>query len=254
MCFRHAAHVLDSGMVATMRHASPRRWSRAALAVLTLLPVLASSPVSAENFVQNGDLARGGGNAPEEWRTDKWDQSAGATEFMWRAPSGDQPGQAGIKNAKPNDARFVQDLHVREQSWYHITGKVRTENVGQAAIGAYLSLMEGFQNSEDVKGTHSDWQSVELWVKTEKWQDRIQLALRLGGYSSLNTGEAWFADVAAEPVSGPAPNAKNVYQPAERTGGIAPLGLWALILLLSLITGALWYYLRQPPGDRKSVV
>ncbi len=254
MCFRHAAHVLDSGMVASMRHASPRRWSRAALAVLTLLPVLASSPVSAENFVQNGDLARGGGNAPEEWRTDKWDQSAGATEFMWRAPGGDQPGQAGIKSVKPNDARFVQDLHVREQSWYHITGKVRTENVGQAAIGAYLSLMEGFQNSEDVKGTHSDWQSLELWVKTEKWQDRIQLALRLGGYSSLNTGEAWFSDIAAEPVSGPAPNAKNVYQPAERTGGIAPLGLWALILLLSLITGALWYYLRQPPGgeDRGS--
>ena len=110
---------------------------------------------------------------------------------------------------EPNDARFVQDLHVREQSWYHITGKVRTENVGQGAIGAYLSLMEGFQNSQDVKGTHPDWEALELWVKTEKWQDRLQLALRLGGYSSLNTGEAWFTDIVAEPVSGPAPNAKN---------------------------------------------
>src|SRR5437868_12617216 len=116
-------------MVATpMRHTSPRRSHLAALAVLILLQLFTSSPVSAENFVQNGDFARGSGNAPEEWRTDKWDQSAGATEFMWKGPSGDQPGQAGIKNVKPNDARFVQDLHVREQSWYHITGKIRTDN------------------------------------------------------------------------------------------------------------------------------
>ena len=178
MCFRHAAHVLDSGMVATMRHASPRRWSRAALAVLILLPVLASSPVSAENFVQNGDLARGGGNAPEEWRTDKWDQSAGATEFMWRAPNGDQPGQAGIKSVKPNDARFVQDLHVREQSWYHITGKIRTENVGQAAIGAYLSLMEGFQNSEiaEILGISLDTVKIRL----HRARDRLRKELGTG--------------------------------------------------------------------------
>jgi hypothetical protein len=229
---------------------------RAILSLLALVLLVALPPAAAlaENFVRNGDFARGTGNTPEEWRTDRWDTSAGASEFMWQAPSGGQLAQAGIKNVKPNDARFVQDLRVREQSWYHITGKVRTENVGLGAIGAYLSLMEGFQNSQDVKGTHADWEPVELWVKTEKWQDRLTLALRLGGYSSLNTGEAWFSDIAAEPVSGPAPNAKNVYQPAERPGGIAPLGLWALILLLSLITGALWYYLRQPPGgeDRGS--
>ncbi len=52
----------------------------------------------------------------------------------------------------------MQDLHVKEQTWYHIQGKIRTENVGQSAIGAYLSLMEGFQNTEDVKGTQADWQ------------------------------------------------------------------------------------------------
>src|SRR5205823_1483886 len=46
--------------------------------------------------------------------------------------------------------------------------------------------------------------------------------------------------------------AKQVYQPADRGGGIAPLGLWGLILVLSLITGGLWYYLRSPraPEDR----
>ncbi len=142
----------------------------------------------------------------------------------------------------------MQDLHVKEETWYRIAGKIRTDNIGQASIGAYLSLMEGFQNSQDIKGSEKEWQPVELFVKTEKWQDRLTLALRVGGYSSLNTGEAWFSDITVEVVSGPPPNAKNVYQPASGGGGFAPLSLWALILLLGLLTAALWYYLRPPPG------
>ena len=227
------------------------RCARALARTLTALAVLllvGPHAARADNFVQNGDLARGNGSTPDEWRTDRWDTSSGATDFMWKPPAGGQPAQAGIKNTKPNDARFVQDVHVREQSWYHISGKIRTDNVGLGTIGAYLSLMEGFQNSQDLKGTHADWETAEMWVKTEKWQDRLQVALRLGGYSSLNTGEAWFSDIVVESVSGPPPNAKNVYQPTERQGGIQPLGLWALILLLSLLTAALWYYLRRPPG------
>jgi Gpi18-like mannosyltransferase/predicted membrane-bound dolichyl-phosphate-mannose-protein mannosyltransferase len=232
-----------------MRQVSRAAAAVARIATLALLLLAGLTPaLRAENIVQNGDLTRGSGNTPTEWRIDRWDTGTGVTEFLWQAPSGDTPGQAGIKSQKPNDARFVQDLRVREQTWYHIQGKVRTQDVGQGAIGAYLSLMEGFQNSQDVKGTQPEWQAVELWVKTEKWQDRLTLALRLGGYSSLNTGEAWFSDISAEPVSGPPPNAKNIFQPADRGGGIAPLGLWALILLLGLIAGALWYYLRLPPG------
>jgi Gpi18-like mannosyltransferase/predicted membrane-bound dolichyl-phosphate-mannose-protein mannosyltransferase len=229
-----------------VRRARALAWTAVAFAVLLVLVPGTARPD--ENFVQNGDFARGNGSTPDEWRTDRWDTGAGATDFMWKPPAGGQPAQAGIKNTKPNDARFVQDVHVREQTWYHISGKIRTDNVGLGAIGAYLSLMEGFQNTQDLKGTHADWETAEMWVKTEKWQDRLQVALRLGGYSSLNTGEAWFSDVVVESVSGPPPNAKNVYQPAERQGGIQPLGLWALILLFSLLTAALWYYLRRPPG------
>jgi Gpi18-like mannosyltransferase/predicted membrane-bound dolichyl-phosphate-mannose-protein mannosyltransferase len=218
-------------------------------AILGLLLALAPATArGAESIVQNGDFSHGTGSVPAEWRTDRWDTKAGVTDFLWLAPKGDQPGQVLIDSKKPNDARFVQDLRVSEQTWYHISAKVRTEDVGSQAIGAYLSLMEGFQNSNDLKGTETDWQPVELWVKTEKWQDRLTVALRLGGYSSLNTGKAWFTDVQAEVASGPPPNAKNVFQPNTAAGGVAPLGLWALILLLSLITGALWYYLRPSSG------
>ncbi len=222
------------------------RWFGAT--ALVWLGLLAAADVAGAQLIKNGNFAQGSGGTPSEWRIDRWDTNAGTTEFLWKAPSGSEPGQAGIRNTKPNDARYVQDLHVKEETWYHIAGKIRTENIGQAAIGAYLSLMEGFQNSQDIKGSEKDWQPVELWVKTEKWQDRLTLALRVGGYSSLNTGEAWFSDITVEPVSGPPPNAKNVYQPASGGGGFAPLSLWALILLLGLMTAALWYYLRPPPG------
>ncbi|MEB2285664.1 MAG: hypothetical protein B6D46_08900 [Polyangiaceae bacterium UTPRO1] len=222
-----------------------KRWVGAvALAMVGLLAIV---DLAGAQLVKNGSFAQGAGGTPADWRIDRWDTNAGTTEFLWRGPSGAEPGQAGIRNTKPNDARYVQDLRVKEETWYHIAAKIRTENVGQGTIGAYLSLMEGFQNSQDIKGSE-DWQPVELWVKTEKWQDRLTLALRLGGYSSLNTGEAWFSDVTAEVVSGPPPNAKNVYQPASGGGGFAPLSLWALILLLGLLTAALWYYLRPPPG------
>ncbi len=224
-----------------------RRWLGAvALVAVGLLGSVGFA--DAASLVQNGDFTKGSGGTPSDWRIDRWDTNAGVTEFLWKGPAGSEPGQAGIRNTKPNDARFVQDVHVKEETWYRIAGKIRTENVGQASIGAYLSLMEGFQNSQDIKGSMAEWQPVELWVKTEKWQDRLTLALRLGGYSSLNTGEAWFSDITVEPVSGPPPNAKNVFQPATGGGGFAPLSLWALILLLGLITGALWYYLRPPPG------
>src|SRR6185369_13372594 len=152
-----------------------RRVSAAAALVVLLV-----APAAAENMVVNGDFTRGSGNAPTEWRTDKWDTAPDATDFIWIGPEKGEPGQASIHNKKPNDSRFVQDLRVKEQTWYHISGKIRTEGVGQAAIGAYVSLMEGFQNTEDVKGT-KDWQPVEMWVKTEKWQDRLELALITGG-------------------------------------------------------------------------
>lgn len=223
------------------------RWFGAASLVWIVL-FASADLVATGGLVQNGDLSQGAGGVPTEWRIDRWDTNAGVTEFFWKGRSGSEPGQAGIRNTKPNDARFVQDLRVKEETWYRIAGKIRTENVGQAAIGAYLSLMEGFQNSQDIKGSESEWQPVELWVKTDKWQDRLTLALRVGGYSSLNTGEAWFSDITVEPVSGAPPNAKNVYQPASGGGGLAPLSLWALILLLGLITAALGYYLRPPPG------
>jgi hypothetical protein len=186
-----------------------RRWFGAA--ALVWLGLLGAADLAAAQLIKNGDFSQGSGGTPGRVADRSVGHQAGRHRVPLEGPSGSEPGQAGIRTPSPTTARYVQDLHVKEETWYHIAGKIRTENIGQAAIGAYLSLMEGFQNSQDIKGSEKEWQPVELWVKTEKWQDRLQLALRVGGYSSLNTGEAWFSEITVEAVSGPPPNAKNVF-------------------------------------------
>src|SRR5688572_10194833 len=114
------------------------RWF-GATALVWMVVLCVAAPARAE-LVKNGDFAQGSGGTPAEWRIDRWDTNTGTTEFLWKGPSGSEPGQAGIRNTKPNDARYVQDLRVKEETWYHISGRVRTENIGQASIGAYLSL------------------------------------------------------------------------------------------------------------------
>ena len=145
------------------------------------------------------------------------------------AAGADRPGDYGAGSGKASrpaaDAALKADLLQVQGKWER-----------EVPVNSPLPYRRAVK---DIKGSE-DWQTIELWVKTEKWQDRITLALRLGGYSSLNTGEAWFSDIKAEAVSGPPSNAKNVYQPATGGGGFAPLSLWALILLLGLLTAALW--------------
>ena len=112
-----------------------------------------------------GDLSKGTGNTPTDWRTDKWDTSAGATEFLWKAPAGGEPGQAGIQNVKPNDARFVQDVRVKEQTWYHIHGKVRTKEVGEGTglgLSMVHSIMESHGGRVELRSKKGEGTTAEL--------------------------------------------------------------------------------------------
>ena len=57
-------------------------------------------------------------------------------------------------------------------------------------MGAYLSVLDTFYNSRDLRGT-APWQPVSFWVKTGSIDTSLQIACRVGGYSSLNTGRGW---------------------------------------------------------------
>jgi len=82
-----------------------RRWFGAA--ALVWLGLLGAADLAAAQLIKNGDFSQGSGGTPAEWRIDRWDTKPDVTEFLWKGPSGSEPGQAGIRNSKPNDAMVI---------------------------------------------------------------------------------------------------------------------------------------------------
>lgn len=214
-------------------------------AAIGLCAVLWGESAHTENLLVNGDFSRGRGQRADGWQTEQWDTKPGTTEFLYRSPQGDEPGMVGIINRRANDARWVQDVSVSAERWYHLSVKVKVKDVGPKGMGATLSFSSGdhYQSSNDVKKSGGGWRPLELWTRTDKWQTRLKVALRLGGYGNINTGEAWFSDARVEEVEKPPPGAPNVFEPPPRKSGRGPWSLWALIVVLGLVTIALWRYL-----------
>ena len=205
-------------------------------AVVSLVSV--RSPAQAQkpaSVVLNGDLAHGAGNSPDNWRTESWDQKPEVSSYVWKHPSEGQ-GELQVNNSQPNDARWTQSLELGP-GWYRFETDLRTENVGTSQTGASISVMEDGITSEDIKGT-ADWQRVGFYLKVGPRGADIDLALRLGGYSSLNTGRAFFRKVTADHVAAPPASAKFQYDldNIRKQGAGQPIGsLWTLIAAFVLL-------------------
>lgn len=104
-----------------------------------------------------------------------------------------------LSNMEADDARFVQILTVKPNTWYRFTVWIRTENVGQNEIGANMSVLNVTELSPDIRGT-KEWTRIEVCGKTAKKQTELPLALRLGFYGNPNAGQAWFDDLTVEEI------------------------------------------------------
>jgi hypothetical protein len=170
------------------------------IAALTFLPHTAY----ASNRVTNGDLSQGSGGAPADWKPDGW--MAGATTFKWLPGSS---GQLIIINQRPNDARWVQHLHLTP-GWYHFSADLRTRQVGSSNTGASLSLLQYWITSQELHGTN-DWQPVDFYLKVGKAGADVDLACRLGGYGSTNDGEVDCRHISALAVAPPSPTTPHQF-------------------------------------------
>ncbi len=212
-----------------------------------LLSVLFASPsASAEdNILLNGDVSKGAGESPDHWRGDGWKEGPEFTTFRWKHAQG-KPGELEISNLKPNDARWVQTLHLGP-GWYRFSADIRTENVAEDHTGAALSVLEDGIISRDLHGTN-DWQTVEFYLKIGEKGADIPLACRLGGYAGLNTGKASCRDLRGARIAEPPADARYKYDlDVIRGGGPPPpaasdnstqvtvLALLAMVLLAVLV-------------------
>lgn len=204
---------------------------------------------AARELVRNPLLTQGKAGQPLQWKTEAYRMETEVTEFGWTVDES-QVGVLSIHNKIANDARYVQTVQVSPDTWYRVTGWGRAENIGTKSMGLYLSVMGTFHNSRDLRGSLS-WQPLSFWVKTGSLETKLQLACRLGGYSSLNTGRGWCTGISVTAAGTPAPAAKFVYGSTaaqQLSGGSFGVQAIAVLVVLGVLL-LLWRYLLPPSAQ-----
>lgn len=223
----------------------------------------ADKPVSLA--VNSGFEDLGANGQVRDWAFNSW-QNKSSVSFGGSDNTVAHSGKRSLflTNLSGDDARFVQNIPVKAETWYRFSVWIKTDSVGKDLIGANISVMEIQQCSRDIRG-NSDWTQLEVFGKTGPNQHSIALAMRLGFYSNNAVGKAWFDDLVVEEITvlpSEAP-VMSIYQapaPAaiEATpglGGYSDLALFLLGMFVCLIyVWATWAFARKPGllpmGDR----
>ncbi len=102
-----------------------------------------------------------------------------------------------IENASPDDSMIVQKVAVKPGTRYQFSAVVKTKDVaqegGRKGGGAVLAIKGGFEKSEVLSGTE-EWRDVN-WEFSSGTKTEVEICLRLGFYSTLTSGTAWFTEV-----------------------------------------------------------
>jgi hypothetical protein len=114
-----------------------------------------------------------------------------------------------IDNVKPDDTIVGQRVDVNPNTRYRMTAFIRTKDVLAEKRGnkdgATMSVSGGFIKTPPIFGSKG-WTRVTLDFTTGQ-ETSIEIGARLGHYSALVTGTAWFADMSLVEL-GKAPNGK----------------------------------------------
>jgi hypothetical protein len=222
----------------TREHGTPDVLMACAAAIL-LIAIALSARATETNLILNGTLAKGSEQQPDDWRTEAWVNEPAAFAYTWIHPQNEVPGQLEVNAIKPNDARWMQSLTLAP-GWYRFSAEVRTENVGTKETGATISIMEDGAMSPDIRGT-TGWQTVGLYLQVGGSGADVEVALRVGGYGSLNSGRAFFRNLHADKLTSPPQGATPVFdltaiRKASQPQPVGhPLTLWATFVVLALV-------------------
>ena len=168
-----------------------RRFTVAAAFLLILLAMCAAS---AENLLENPDfLHLDEEEMPVGWYTDAYIMEPGYTVFKFEGDA-EHRAAVSIQNIGENDARFAQTVNVEPDSIYLLSGYVRAEDV-EGGHGANLSIDGIYAFSDKYYDTDGKWEYIQYYGETGPEQEYLTVFARLGGYSGISTGKAWFADL-----------------------------------------------------------
>lgn len=156
---------------------------------------------------------------------DAWSKYAlvGGANFKWDDAVAHEGGRSvKIAPDSANDARWFQTVGVMENTDYVLSGWIKTRNVANSIqsvnAGANLSVETNlpgtglFTRTPALLGTN-DWTYVSVVFNTgDNWE--IQIDARLGMFSGMTTGTAWFDDIRLVPL-------RKVYVSSDRSGSVA---------------------------------
>ncbi len=205
-----------------------------------------SAEPTSQELLLNGILSAGADGQPADFGHVAYLSEASASVFGWSVDTSGI-GTLSIDSLKPNDARWTQTVPVQPGTWYRLTGWARTEDVGAQNRGAALSIMGTFHESQDLRGTQG-WTPLALWVRTTAAQTTLEVACRLGGYASLNSGRAWYTALSLQASGAPPEGSAFVFggQVEVREEG-SPI--WVQILAALVVVGLallVWRYVLPP--------
>ena len=195
-----------------------------------------------QQLLKNADLSKGSEGQPDDWRTEAWVNDAGAVTFGWTHPPGGGPGTLEVNAVKPNDARWMQSLSLTP-GWYYISAEIKSESVGAQSSGATISIMEDGIMSAELKGA-SDWKHVGLYMRVGKKGADVDVALRIGGFGSLNTGRAFYRDVSVVPIAAAPAGAQPIFdlEKIRQDAQPAPIGKPYSLVLTYMFLFAVGYF------------
>jgi hypothetical protein len=219
------------------------------------LPSLVGAAPAGANLLANPNLGKGAGNSPDAWQSQAWQEGPEYSTYQWTHEEG-TPGELSVTNIKPNDARWAQSLNLTG-GWYHFTADLRARNVGKDNTGASLSIMEDSISSPDLKGT-TDWQQVGFYLKVGPKGADLELACRVGGFGSLNTGTVFCRNIRMQRVAAPPAGAQSLFDldKIRKESAEVPIGSpWTLVATFLFLIGVSvlgWRTFGQTMAPRKA--
>jgi len=176
----------------------PRVLAVLALSGVASWPAVARDSEPTANLLPNPSFEEHGADGAVGWRSRAWQ---GEEDARWSVES---PGRTGnrclcIRSEKGTDAAWTATVTAKPNTFYRLSGWIKTKDV-RGAVGALLNI----QNMQHVRtprvtGTQ-DWTRVSTVFRTAETTE-LEINCLFGGWGK-STGQAWYDDVAIEPVGG----------------------------------------------------
>ena len=171
------------------------------LCVLMMWTACMPGMCAEENLLKNGGFEAVSDGQPSDWTRGMWVTTLGASYLESTQDAHTGEACVLVENVQENDARYEQTVSVKPETYYRLSAYVRAEGIPTDGVrGANISFAGIYETSESVYDTNGEWVYLEVYARTGKGQKEVTVMARVGGYSAINSGRAWFDDLCLEQV------------------------------------------------------